>query len=710
MSASEVRAGRAFVEIYAKDSSVSGDLDRVAAKFKVWGEKMQKVGTAIFEIGAAASGALTGAAVEFGMIGSAMAEMSARTGVSVEALSGLRFAASQVGVSSEALESSIKRMNVSVLNFSRGGKEATEDFTALELKLQDLEGLTPDQQLRKISDALANIHDPGRQAALAVKVLGRNATDVLPLLENGSNTIDKFVDRAKRLGLIMSSDDAQAAEKLMQSFRELWDVVKMATFQIGAAMAPALMKNVTSLTGAIVGAANFIKTHRELIVTISKVAVGVMAAGATIAGLGWALSSVGTLVGVFAPLAVGAATFLGPLLLIGAATLAIGVYFTSAHRSISATLSTIGGEARSAASSIGTSFFNVWKYVRDVFTGILTDATEAFDGIKDALSGGDFRLAAQILWTTVQLEWVKGVAELRRLWAPIGTWLGTTWNAALYGVLEVWNTAIERIKVAWSKGKAFLHAEWVRLGASLKSVLVNVMAYLRGVMVDTFAFFATKLNSLIYAAKSLAMHITAPFAPASVWKQLDADKKKDQAAIDADQTAGHTKILNEQSVDLAGIEEAKQKELDEIAARRRDEITAARAELASVLKRLAEEHKAADAKAASNDTSAIAELEKRRGELQRQLDDLVKRASDKALKSPPGLPLPTGKPPIDDGPIKDLMKGTAMGTFNVTKQFALSAGGGNVNTKHLAKIEEHTANMARHMDRLKGGPRPMNYK
>ena len=92
-----IRAGRAFVELGVSDKLTAG-LRRAQKQLEAFGAGLRSVGTRLAGIGAGAVAALLGTAKAFSDTGDMLDKMSQRTGVSVEALSELGFAADLSGI------------------------------------------------------------------------------------------------------------------------------------------------------------------------------------------------------------------------------------------------------------------------------------------------------------------------------------------------------------------------------------------------------------------------------------------------------------------------------------------------------------------------------------------------------------------------------------------------------------------------------------
>ncbi|MCK4277529.1 MAG: hypothetical protein KAX78_13495 [Phycisphaerae bacterium] len=109
-----IRAGRAFVELFADDSRLVRGLRAAERKIKAFGAGIRNLGLKMAGLGTAVLGPMLGAARAFSSIGDQVAKMAKRTGLSVETLSELRFVASQTGTQFESLEMGFRRMLGSV--------------------------------------------------------------------------------------------------------------------------------------------------------------------------------------------------------------------------------------------------------------------------------------------------------------------------------------------------------------------------------------------------------------------------------------------------------------------------------------------------------------------------------------------------------------------------------------------------------------------
>jgi hypothetical protein len=424
-------------------------LKAAEAKLKAFGAGLTGIGAGIVGLGAGALAPLLGAAKSFADAGSVLADASARTGVSVEALSALGHAAGQTGTDLETVEGGIKKMQKALGEAALGSSEAQVAFGELGLSVDKLLRLNPDQQFEAVAQAIGRIDNPTLKAAAAMKVFGKSGTALVPLIDD----LDALTKEARDLGLVMSTEDAQSADRLGDAMDNVSATLNRVVQVVGAALAPDLSDLADQIIRVVSKAIEWVNANRPLIVTIAKVAAGVVVAGAALVGLGVAFSALGSVLG-------GVATGIG---VVGAV---LGAIFSPLG------LITIGLAAGAVA------FFKytdagqqALAFLSESFGQLWADATTTFKGIADALKAGDIGLAAQILWTGLKIEFLKGVQFLRALWADWGNafmdvfqsastfvsglmidlWAGiqSTWAASLSALKGSWGSALaEMLKIA----------------------------------------------------------------------------------------------------------------------------------------------------------------------------------------------------------------------------------------------------------------------
>ena len=292
-NAGAIRAGRAYVELFAEDSRLIAGLKRSERQLKAFGQAVTTIGSGLKTaglwmagLGAAIVAPLAMAAREFARTGDALVEMSQRTGMSIETLSGLALAASRSGVSMEEFEISVRRMQKTISGADDDSKAAVKALATLGLTVDGLAGKGTEEQFKAVADAIARISDPTDRAAAAMLMFGRAGTAMLPFLAGGRAGIEGFLVEARRMGLIISTEDAEAAHEFSHTLAELWATVKRGINIVGSALAPALQEGARWLITMARSAAQWIGEHKDLVVLAMKVGVGLVIAGGALAVFG----------------------------------------------------------------------------------------------------------------------------------------------------------------------------------------------------------------------------------------------------------------------------------------------------------------------------------------------------------------------------------------------------------------------------------------
>lgn len=398
-NASAIRAGGAYVELFTDDSKLTRGLGAASAKLKAWGASVTALGARTLTAGLALTGGLLASAKVFADLGDQFARASDRTGIAVETLSALSFAASQSGTDFATLENSLGKVQTQIQDAIVNGGQAAVAFARLGTSAAALKKMSGDEQLRKLADGFARISNDSQRSALATKVFGDAGRALLPLLRQGAIGLDAFIAKAKELGVTMSGEDAAAAVQLKQAMDLLSTSFKFTVARIGSALAPALVDLAGRMAEGSRKVAEWVKENRGLIIVALKVGAAAVAAGVGLLVLGKALAAAGVALGIVKlslGLVAGAVTFLtGP---VGLAVLAIGG-LTAAWINFT-----------DSGQRAGEIFSSTW-------TNAKQDFLAAFGGIMTALKSGDLELAMKIAGVGLTLVWLDVVDGLRSAWA-----------------------------------------------------------------------------------------------------------------------------------------------------------------------------------------------------------------------------------------------------------------------------------------------------
>lgn len=699
-SANAIRMGRAFVELFADDKSLTRGLSGARAKLQAFGRDVRNIGLKVAALGAAVMAPMVAMAKGFGDTGSAMYDMSKRTGTSVEALSALKYAAEQTGGNIKGLEGGLRRMRLTIGEAVGGSKTAQTALAGLGLTFQDLQGLTPDKQFRLIADRISKISDPSLRAARAADIFGAKIGPALMgTLEGGAASLDKYRARAEKLGLIMSSEAAAGADTFGDAVHDLFAVVKMTAFNVGAALAPVLQKVTESLIDAAGAVTKFVKSHQGLIVTIFKVAAGVTAAGVAMVVFGYALGFVSKALGVlsFAWTAVVGVLhiatgllglILSPIGLVSAAIIALGAHLIITSNWGQKTLGKLGG------------FFA--KFGRDV--------SSTLQSIITALKSGNLGAAMAVAGAFMELEWLRLQDVVFDVWDKIEKKIsgvlkvgGTIWNGvtafvkhfsdAINEILEAAGKLEEQNKKLTILQNRANYVETLKRQAGMGYKAPYEWA--KPMREDEMAAFRERHPRETATAETEAKVAILQFQRRNLMADLRDQRKwrtealryptKENTFWRSPTALNALYKMQERSKELTNLIKKAQSESEE-ARQEREKPTPFRGHLFRGI---------LEGAAAEERQQKIADAEKRLADLQKQIADDAKKAAEEpkweGLKQAAGDIvdfIQGGAGAGGGGGMAEAAKITAQGTFNVS---SLTGLGGNVMQDRLVKASEKTA-------------------
>lgn len=195
--------------------------------------------------------------------GDELGKMSERTGISVETLSKLDFAAKVSGTSLEALRSGVSNLSRNLIDFQRGGKATSAILSSIGIDAKDASGhIKPMEDiLLELADKFAGAKDGAEKTGIAVKLFGQSVgPQLIPFLNQGSAGIDKLMQRAVELGAVIDDKTAKAATEFQDNLADLETAVQ----SIGRQIAIGLLPYLVDLTNELKSSSTEVAKWREV--------------------------------------------------------------------------------------------------------------------------------------------------------------------------------------------------------------------------------------------------------------------------------------------------------------------------------------------------------------------------------------------------------------------------------------------------------------
>lgn len=152
-----------------------------------------------------------------------LSKMAQSVGVSTETLSTLQFAAKRANVEISSLKTGLVRFSRNMADATKGIGEAREGFMALGIAVRNEDGTmkSSEEAIGEIADKFKEMEDGAAKTALATQLFGRAGADLIPLLNAGSDGIQALQERARELGLELSTEAGRSAEEFNDRLTDL---------------------------------------------------------------------------------------------------------------------------------------------------------------------------------------------------------------------------------------------------------------------------------------------------------------------------------------------------------------------------------------------------------------------------------------------------------------------------------------------------------
>lgn len=252
--------------------------------------------------------------------GDSLNDLSASTGLSVEFLSSMDLVTRQNGTNLQELTIGLKSLSRALIEAADPESEAAKNFRALGI---DVRSLASDQKqleafLPRLADGFTTLSDGAGKLSIAQALLGRAGERLIPTFNQGAAGLAEIQQRARDLGLVLTSESAAAADRFNDKLSELGGVLR----GLGNRIAEGVLPQFTAFVDLAV-------RHTEVIklgfigIAAAVSAIGVAIAGVKVAGLidalltaiagPAALAKVASMAGLIAALKGGFLNLMAPL-------------------------------------------------------------------------------------------------------------------------------------------------------------------------------------------------------------------------------------------------------------------------------------------------------------------------------------------------------------------------------------------------------------
>jgi len=370
----------------------------------------------------------------------ALQQMSDVTGLTAERLQELTYIGSKVDVELDTMTGAQKFLTKAMAAAQIGTKAQVAIFKELGIDAVDpLNGQLRDSNVvfTETIAALGKMTNPTERNAMALKLFGKSAMALNPLIKTGADEIANLTAEAHKNGAVMSNENVLAMDKFSDSMAAMKLSITGAVGKVAAELMPTFEKLIPIVQDQIVPAiGRFAQMIADLIIKFTTLDPTTQK---IILGIGAFLLAIGPIVTVIGAIVTAVGFLMSPIglvvLAIGA-LIAIGVLLYKNWDTISAFLSSIWNSIATTATnvfnSVATFFANTWNSitatVTNTWNGIGTFFVNLWAGITNTI---------QNVWNGIGQFFVNIINS-------IVTFVATTFSKQINDVYVIF-LALERI-------------------------------------------------------------------------------------------------------------------------------------------------------------------------------------------------------------------------------------------------------------------------
>jgi len=469
-----IKAGRAWVEIFADDSKLVRGLKSAQWKLKRFGQGLRGIGT---RVAAAAGAAAVPLVISIRQAGDAMETLNKFRAVfgdlSDEADEFVQSLVRSLGRSRTEIRDALSSFQAFFLGLGFGKREAMRmsmQMEQLSIDFASFYNLQDPEALEKFQSGLAGMSRPLREyginlldsaveqkmLAMGMRKVGKEWTQQQKVLARAAIIMEAMGKQGAVGDAERTAGSFQNRLKALRgTLRNLSEDVGMALLDVVTPLVDKLVKVVRAVGDWVQKNKDSIRALLRIVLLVGGLGVGLVALGTAIQlvafSLGGLVSTLGVIHGLLAAVATVVGALASPIGAVVAALAALGGYLLK-----------VTGLWDRVTTWLGKSF----SWLKDV-------ALRAFGGIKDALAAGDFALAARIAWNAVELVWLKSTKKLREAWEKLVFGVRAAWEIAAHALTSTWIKAVAALKKAWAEFTGWWRSTQERLSGGLAKLMLR---------------------------------------------------------------------------------------------------------------------------------------------------------------------------------------------------------------------------------------------
>lgn len=177
-------------------------------------------------------------------------ELSQAVGSSTEHLSALHLVSRTAGVGLDQMGQALAKQNKFIGEANEGNAKAVATLRDLGLTLRDFKGKDSVQAFELIAERIAALPSPIQKTQLAMDLFGRSGANLIPTMNAlADEGLERVVERARELGVLIDTRLAQAADQLNDDFELLKAQSEGLGTRLAAGLVPQLSQALQIMSG-----------------------------------------------------------------------------------------------------------------------------------------------------------------------------------------------------------------------------------------------------------------------------------------------------------------------------------------------------------------------------------------------------------------------------------------------------------------------------
>jgi phage-related minor tail protein len=384
-------------------NGLTQSLQNVSDKAGVVSEKTKGLSTLAGGLGIA----MLGNAYASAQAADELNTLSRNLGVSVEELQKMQYASDLIDVSMDQMTGSMEKLTKQMGSNSKVFEELGINIYNADGSLRDATDVWYESL-----EALSQVENGTERDRLAMELFGKSAMDLSGIIDDGGAGLKAYGDEAENMGLILSQDDVDAANKFNDAIDKLKATAGASFLEMGATLAeeltPALEKIVEIASQLFTWFASLDGSTQAFILTV----LGLVAAISPIAGI------ISTITGMAAALNVAMLPMIGT---IGAIVVGVG-----------------------AAVAAGVALYKNWDTIKKKAGELWTTISGKFEAIRKSISE---KIEAAKEAVRKAIEKIKSLFDFKFSWPKLKMPHFSVSGSA--NPLDWFSQGVPKISVSW---------------------------------------------------------------------------------------------------------------------------------------------------------------------------------------------------------------------------------------------------------------------